>query len=100
MGFRRGRLITSNVFVAGLNNKLAKGRSFQALGCDMESGVFAYVAKNILGGRPWFNLRVVADTLDETLSDYFTKEADMTEILGAKTRQALEVLDELLEAGP
>jgi nucleoside phosphorylase len=95
-GFRRGRLMTSGVFVAGLTNKLAKGRSFQALGCDMESGVFAYVAQNLLGGRPWFNLRVVADTLDETLADYFAKEADMTDILGLKTRQALEVLDELL----
>ena len=99
-GFRRGRLMTSDVFVAGLENKLAKGRSFQALGCDMESGVFAYAAQNLLGGSPWLNLRVVADTLDETLADYFDKEADMTEILGAKTRQALEILDGLLEAGP
>jgi len=65
----------------------------------MESGVFAYAAQNLLGNRPWLNLRVVADTLDETLADYFTKEADMTEILGAKTRQALEVLDKLLEDG-
>ena len=95
-GFRRGRLMTSGVFVAGLENKLAKGRSFKALACDMESGVFAYAALNLLGGRPWFNLRVVADTLDETLADYFTKEADMTEILGAKTREALKLLDELL----
>ncbi|MCL2029186.1 MAG: hypothetical protein FWG97_02070 [Deltaproteobacteria bacterium] len=95
-GFRRGRLMTSNVFVAGLENKLAKGRSFKALGCDMESGVFAYAARNLLGGRPWFNLRVVADTLDETLADYFTKEADMTEILGAKTKEALDIFDELL----
>ncbi|MDR2934889.1 MAG: hypothetical protein LBV70_03275, partial [Candidatus Adiutrix sp.] len=94
-GFRRGRLMTSGVFVAGLENKLAKGRAFQSLGCDMESGVFAYAAQNLLGGRPWFNLRVVADTLDETLADYFAKERDMTDILGAKTRQALEVLDEL-----
>jgi nucleoside phosphorylase len=98
-GFRRGRLMTSDIFVAGLENKLAKGRSFQALGCDMESGVFAYAAQNLLGNRPWLNLRVVADTLDETLADYFTKEADMTEILGAKTRQALEVLDKLMEDG-
>ena len=97
-GFRRGRLMTSGVFVAGLENKLAKGRSFQSLGCDMESGVFAYVAQNLLGGRPWFNLRVVADTLDETLADYFAKERDMTDILGAKTRQALEILDDLLGA--
>ena len=96
LGFKRGRLLTSGVFVAGLKNKLAKGRDFQALGCDMESGVFAYVARNLLGDRPWFNLRVVADTLDETLADYFTKEAGMTDILGARTAQALAVLDELL----
>ena len=93
-GFRSGRMMTSGVFVAGLRNKLAKGRDFQALGCDMESGVFAYAAQRLLG-RPWFNLRVVADTLDDTLDDYFTKEADMTDILGVHAVLALSALDEL-----
>lgn len=95
-GFKRGRLMTSDTFVAGQANKLGLGRDFKCLACDMESGAFAYAAQNLLGGLPWFNLRVVADTLDESLHDYFNKEVDMVEILGAKTVQALSALDELL----
>jgi len=96
-GFKKGRLMTSDTFVAGSGNKLSQGRDFDCLACDMESGAFAYTAQHLLGGLPWFNLRVVADTLDETLEDYFTKEVDMVEILGAKTAEALKALDALLD---
>ena len=95
-GFLRGRMLTSDTFVAGRNNKLTLGRDFDCLTCDMESGAFAYAAQNLLGGIPWFNLRVVADTLDESLHEYFNKEIDMVDILGTKTALALTALDELL----
>ena len=94
-GFRRGRLTTADTFVAGLDNKLGQGRAFGALACDMESGAFAYTAGQLLR-LPWFNLRVVADTLDETLADYFEKEVDMVDVLGEKTARALTVLDGLM----
>ncbi len=97
-GFKEGRMMTSDTFVAGSNHKLNRGREFNCLACDMESGAFAFTAQNLLGGLSWFNLRVVADTLDETLHDYFTKELDMTEILGDKTVQALAALDALLHS--
>ncbi len=95
-GYKKGRLMTSDTFVAGRANKLAQGREFGCLACDMESGAFAFTAQNLLGGIPWFNLRVVADTLDENLSDYFNKEIDMVEILGQKTAEALTALDGLI----
>lgn len=95
-GFKRGRIMTSDTFVAGPRNKLNLGREFKCLACDMESGAYAYAAQRLLGGLPWFNLRVVADTLDESLHDYFNKEIDMVNVLGAKTAQALTILDELL----
>ena len=94
-GFKRGRLATADTFVAGLDNKLSHGRTFGALACDMESGAFAYTAERLLG-LPWFNLRVVADTLDETLADYFEKEVDMVSVLGEKTARALTILDGLM----
>lgn len=94
-GFKCGRLATADTFVAGLANKLKKGHDFKALACDMESGAFAYAAGQILG-LPWLNLRVVADTLDEKLADYFDKELDMVDILGKKTVQALIMIDDLL----
>lgn len=95
-GFKRGRMMTSDTFVAGQANKLNLGRDFKCVACDMESGAFAYAAQHLLGGLPWFNLRVVADTLDETLHDYFNKEIDMVEVLGTRTVQALTALDDLL----
>ncbi|MDR2947184.1 MAG: hypothetical protein LBV79_10630 [Candidatus Adiutrix sp.] len=95
VGFKRGRLCTADTFVAGLDNKLGQGRAFGALACDMESGAFAFTAGKLLR-LPWLNLRVVADTLNETLSDYFEKEGDMVDILGAKTARALTILDGLL----
>jgi len=94
-GFKRGRLTTADTFVAGLDHKLGHGRDFGALACDMESGAFAYTAGRLLS-LPWFNLRVVADTLDETLADYFEKEVDMVNILGEKTARALTILDNLM----
>jgi hypothetical protein len=58
----------------------------------MESGVFGYLAGRQLG-VPWFNVRVVADTLDEALGDYFAMERDMTDILGRQVVEALVRLD-------
>lgn len=97
-GFKRGRLLTSDTFVSGLNRKLTMGQNFGCLACDMESGAFAFAAQHLLGGLPWFNLRVVADTLDDNLADYFNKEVDMVEILASRTLQALEVWDGLMDA--
>jgi hypothetical protein len=62
----------------------------------MESGVLAYLADKILKNVSWFNFRVVADTLDDALNDYFVMEKNMTEILGTKVLEALELFDELL----
>ncbi|MDR3154840.1 MAG: hypothetical protein LBW85_11380 [Deltaproteobacteria bacterium] len=94
-GFRAGRVLTSDSFVAGRELKLRLGEAYGALVCDMESGAFAWTAKR-LGGVPWFNLRVAADTLDETLSDYFDKERGITDLLGAKTLEAMKGLDRIL----
>ncbi|MDR1045842.1 MAG: hypothetical protein LBP33_12135 [Candidatus Adiutrix sp.] len=95
-GFKRGRLMTSDTFVAGREHKLSLGRDFAALACDMESGAFAFTAQNLLGGLPWFNLRIVADSLDQSLADYFSMEIDLVEILGARTAEALQALDRLI----
>jgi hypothetical protein len=39
---------------------------------------------------------VVADTLDEKLSDYFAMERDVTEVLAERLLTVLRELDELL----
>ncbi|MDR1546591.1 MAG: hypothetical protein LBU12_07790 [Deltaproteobacteria bacterium] len=93
--WRLGRLLTSDAFVAGQKRKLELGRIFGCLACDMESGAFGYVAEK-LSPRPWANFRVVADTLDDALDDYFAMERDMTEILGRQLVEALNILDRLL----
>ena len=95
-GLKRGRMLTSDTFVVGAGHKLGLGRNFGCLACDMESGAFAYAAQERLGGVPWFNLRVVADTLDDALHDYINMEVDMVDILGARTVFALTTLDELM----
>lgn len=94
-GFLPGRVLTTDSFIAGREHKLSLGMTYRALVCDMESGAFAWTARK-LGDLPWMNLRMVADTLDETLSDYFDKEKDATDVLGARTLEALKVLDEIL----
>jgi nucleoside phosphorylase len=93
-GFFPGRILTSDTFVSGKDLKLCMGRAFNADVCDMESGAFAYCAKR--KNARFFNLRVVADTLDETLSDYFQKETDVARILGIKALEALAALDSLI----
>jgi nucleoside phosphorylase len=93
--FKRGRILTSDAFVSGKEHKLSLGRTYGCSICDMESGAFAYVAGKLLG-VPWLNIRVVADTLDDALNDYFAVERDMTEILGGKVVEALKRLDALL----
>jgi nucleoside phosphorylase len=95
--FKRGRMLTSEAFVAGKERKLSLGRTYGCLACDMESGAFGYLAARHLG-VPWLNFRVVADTLDDALSDYFAMERDMTDVLGRNVAAALAVLDELLGA--
>ncbi len=94
--FKRGRILTSDTFVSGAAHKLRLGRDFSCLACDMESGAFAYGAQKRLGGLPWLNIRIVADTIDESLNDYVNMELDMVEILGRKTVELLKVLDDLL----
>ncbi|MDR1487044.1 MAG: hypothetical protein LBT62_03475 [Deltaproteobacteria bacterium] len=94
-GFKVGRLLTSESFMTGKDHKLSLGRTYGCLACEMESGVFGYVA-NALINVSWLNIRVVADTLDEALSDYLRMERDMTEILGNKAVEILKVLDEIV----
>ncbi|MDR2198458.1 MAG: hypothetical protein LBR53_03185 [Deltaproteobacteria bacterium] len=94
-GFFPGRILTSDTFVCGKDYKLALGKVFGALVCDMESGAFAYLAQK--KGLRFFNLRVVADTLDENLADYFKKEGEVAGILGFKTVEVLEIFDSLLK---
>ena len=94
--FKKGNMLCSDTFVAGLNHKLKSGEKFQCQACDMESGVLAYLAQNKLGNLPWFNVRVVADTLADNFDDYVTMEVNMVEILGGKLVKALKTLDALL----
>lgn len=94
--FKRGRMLTADTFVSGVEHKLRLGRDFGCLACDMESGAFAYTATKRLGGVPWINIRIVADTIGHSLNDYVNMELDMTEILGRKTVEVLTALDALL----
>ena len=97
VGFKVGRFVSSDTFVAGLKAKLEKGATFNALVCDMESGTFGYLANKKFGGIPWFNLRVVADTIDHNFADYVEMEEDMTDILGRRLVEALTILDSMIE---
>ena len=92
--FYTGNMLTSDTFVVGRENKLGLGKKFNCLTCDMESGAFAYIAQNKFK-LPWFNLRVVADSLDENFLHYQKMEAEMTEILARHLATALQTLDEL-----
>ena len=92
--FYTGNMLTSDTFVVGRENKLGLGKKFNCLTCDMESGAFAYIAQNKFK-LPWFNLRVVADSLDENVSHYEKMEEEMTKILGRHLATALQTLDEL-----
>ena len=90
-----GAMLTSDTFVTGKDNRLSLGKRYQCLACDMESGAFAYVAENKLK-IPWFNLRIVADTLNEDFEHYKLMEAEMTELLGGRLMAALRALDEMI----
>lgn len=92
-----GNLMTSDTFVAGVKNKLERGEKFNCLACDMESGVFGFLANSKFADLPWFNLRVVADTIEHGFDDYAEMEADMTEILAYGLVNSLETLDSLLD---
>jgi nucleoside phosphorylase len=93
--FLRGNLLTSEAFVSGTEHKLALGLLYNCLACDMESGVYGFIANNLVK-VPWFNVRTVADTLEDTLKDYFTMEKDFTEVLGGKIAQTLRILDSMI----
>ncbi|MDR3204816.1 MAG: hypothetical protein LBV23_08740 [Deltaproteobacteria bacterium] len=95
-GFKSADTLTSEAFVEGRDHKLKLGRTFNCAVCDMESGALAYLAGRLLNVA-WFNIRIVADTLDEALGDYFAKERNITEILGRKTVEILSLLDSLIE---
>lgn len=92
---KTGRMLTSDAYIDGRVHKLAMGGTYGCLACDMESGAFGYAAGRLLN-VPWFNIRVVADTLDDTLSDYFAMESDITDILGRNVVRTLTLLDGLL----
>ena len=92
-----GNLMTSDTFVAGVQNKLERGEKFNCLACDMESGVFGFLANSKFSGLPWFNLRVVADTIEHGFDDYAEMEADMTEILAYGLVNSLETFDSMLD---
>lgn len=91
-----GAMLTSDTFVTGKENRLRLGERFNCLSCDMESGAFAYVAEDKLK-TPWFNLRIVADTLNEDFGHYKLMEVEMTDLLGGRLMLALQALDEMLE---
>ncbi len=92
-GFLRGRLLTTDTFLTGLSGKLERGRLFNCLAGDQESGALAWVAQQY--GRPWINLRVVADTLDEELKNSRPPEPDLAELLALKLTVTLSTLDRL-----
>ncbi len=91
-----GAMLTSDTFVTGKDNRLKLGERFDCLACDMESGAFAYVAADKFK-TPWFNLRIVADTLNEDFEHYKLMEVEMTELLGGRLMLALQALDEMLD---
>jgi nucleoside phosphorylase len=92
-GFLRGRLLSSDSFVAGQAHKLRLGRAFGCRICEMESGAVAHVCRRS-GDQPWLQIRVVADTLDDSLKDYFRMEKDVVKALSEKVAKALSLLDE------
>ena len=94
-GCTLGAMLTSDTFITGKENRLNFGKRFNCLACDMESGAFAYVAEDKLK-TPWFNLRIVADTLNEDFDHYKLMEADMTNLLGQRLILALQAMDEML----
>jgi nucleoside phosphorylase len=89
----RVRTFSSDLFVGGKELKLQLGQLFGCQICEMEAGALAHVARRS-GRVPWLQIRVVADTLDDALADYFRIEKDMVQILGAKVLAAIQLLDE------
>jgi adenosylhomocysteine nucleosidase len=94
--FLKGRILSSDAFVSGREHKLNLGNLFGCRICEMEAGAIAHVARRS-GNPPWLHLRIVADTLDEALQDYFKMELDMTRILGERVLRVLTLLDERWE---
>ncbi|MDR1084843.1 MAG: hypothetical protein LBP22_08295 [Deltaproteobacteria bacterium] len=93
MYFYQGRTFSSDTFVAGQSLKLSIGKTYGCRICEMESGAVSFTAGLLNPRLPWLHLRVVADTLEDTLSDYFDLEKDMTKILGQRAGEALSALD-------
>ena len=92
-GFRPGRLLTSDTYFAGLSAKLEQGRLFGCLAADSESGALALTARS--KGLAWANLRVITDTIDETLRQPEDDGQDILEILALKVLVALSTLDKM-----
>ena len=92
-GFRQGAMLTSDMFIAGERHKLDYGKRFGCLACDMESGVFGYLANRYLA-CPWLNIRVVADTIGESFEDYAAIEPQMTKILAEHLEEVMRQIAE------
>ncbi|MDR1395075.1 MAG: hypothetical protein LBK52_02750 [Deltaproteobacteria bacterium] len=98
--FRPGRIFSSDIFAAGRDLKLSLGRTYGCLICEMEGGAIAWTARVLKKDLPWLHLRAAADTLDDSLADYFELEAGVTEILAQRVIEALEILDSLRPVPP
>jgi len=92
-GFRPGRLLTSDTYYAGLSVKLEQGRLFGCPAADSESGALALAAER--HGLPWANIRVAADTIDESLRAEVGDSPDIREVLALKVLVALSTLDQM-----
>ncbi len=91
-GFRRGRLLTTDTYIAGPGGKLARGRLWGAAACDHESGALALVASERLPETPWLNIRVVADTIGEQMGAE-GRAVNLMEILALKLLVLLSTID-------
>lgn len=89
--FKHGTMLTSDMFIAGEQSKLAYGKRFNCLACDMESGVFGFLANKYLK-CPWLAIRVVADTIGESFEDYAAIEPQMTKILANHLESTLHAI--------
>lgn len=92
---KHGSMLTSDTFITGKDQRLEYGELFACIACDMESGAFAYVAETKFN-IPWFNLRIVADSLNENFENYQLMEAEMSELLAGRLLVALQTLDEMV----
>ncbi|UQZ89317.1 hypothetical protein C4J81_08955 [Deltaproteobacteria bacterium Smac51] len=91
-GFKRGRILTIDTYVTGLTGKLERGRLFNCLASDHESGALGLVALKSLEEVPWLNLRVVSDTIGEQMGGE-GRAVSLPEILALKLLVLLSTFD-------